>query len=120
MKSVRAHVVTASDGSATVYTANTKGKLHSVAYLKTDFADGVDFAITVEDTGEGVWTESNVNAATVRKPRAPVHSQVGVALNYADTFPIGDKVGLASDRFKIVIAQGGNVKSGDFVFLLED
>ena len=39
------------------------GLLSQIRYVKTDFANGVDFAITVEGTGEGLWTQSDVNAA---------------------------------------------------------
>ncbi len=88
--------------------------------MKTDFADGVDFAITGEATGIGLWTESNVNAAAVRAPRQPTHSQVGAALLYAaGGTAVTDKIGIANDRAEIVIAQGGNAKSGAFHILVD-
>lgn len=124
MKRVTVPVVTAADGSATVYSARTKGKLQSVSYVKDGsnaFTDGVDFAITLESTGEGVWTEANVNASTQRYPRAPSHSQVGAALLYAaGGANVGVPIALSSERFKIVLAQGGNAKAGSFVFMVED
>lgn len=114
-------VTTASDGSATAYSAGISGLLHSIHYIKTDFADGVDFTITVDRTGEGVWTESNVNAQTVRYPRAPAHSQVGASLLYASGgTAVTDRIALQGDKIKVVIAAGGNAKSGAFHVLVDN
>lgn len=120
MRRVRIPIVTAADGSATEYSPRISGKVHSVHYLKTDFADGVDFTVTAEATGESIWAESNVNAAAVRYPRAPTHSQAGVAALYAaGGTAIQEPVGLANDRIKVVIAQGGNAKSGTLIVLTD-
>lgn len=107
-------------GAATAYSPVLNGKLSAVHYAKTDFADGVDFAITLEATGEGIWTESNVNAAASRYPRIPTHDQVGAPLLYATSgTAVRDKMAIANDRVKIVIAQGGVSKSGAFIIVLE-
>ncbi len=120
MKRVVVNVVTAADGTATAYSSYLSGKIHSIHYLKTDFADGVDFTITADRTGETLWTESNVNAATVRYPRAATHSTVGVASLYASGgTAVQAPVAMAADRVKIVIAQGGNAKSGAFHILVD-
>ncbi len=117
-------VTTAADGSATAYSSGISGKIHSVHYLKDGsnaFADGVDFTITAENTGEGIWTESNVNASTVRYPRAPTHSQAGAAALYASGGTgVFDKIALAADRVKVVIAQGGNAKAGRFFVMVDN
>lgn len=113
-------VTTAADGSATAYSPGISGKIHSIHYVKTDYADGVDFTITAEATGESIWAESNVNASTVRYPRAPTSSQAGVASLYAaGGTAIQDKIGLGADRVKIVLAQGGNVKTGTFIVIVD-
>lgn len=116
-------VRTAADGSATAYSPGISGKIHSVHYIKDGsnaFADGVDFTITAENSGEGIWTETNVNAQTVRYPRAPTHSQAGAAALYASGgVGVLDKIALAADRVKVVIAQGGNAKDGKFYVLYE-
>lgn len=120
MRRVKVQVTTAADGTATKFSSRVSGAIHSVHYVKGDFADGVDFAITAEETGEGIWTESNVNASTVRYPRAPTHSQAGAAALYASGgVGVLDKVAVANDRVKIVIAQGGNAKSGTFYLLVD-
>lgn len=109
-------VTTAADGTATAYTSTTvNGRIRSIQYVKTDFDNGVDFAITLETTGQGLWTESNVNAAAIRCPRQPTHDAVGVASLYAAAGePVEDFIYAADERVKIVIAQGGNAKSGTF------
>ncbi|MFC0243669.1 hypothetical protein [Rhodopseudomonas telluris] len=120
MRRFKVTVTTAADGTATAYTPRLSGKISQIEYVKTDFADGVDFAITGEATGIGLWTESNVNASAVRAPRQPTHSQVGAALLYATGgAAVAEEIALSSDRVKIVIAQGGNAKSGTFHIVVD-
>ncbi len=115
------HVVTDPSGNATAYSPYLSGYLHQIEYLKTDFADGVDFTITSEATGETLWTQSDVNAAAVKAPRQATHSNVGVAALYAASgTSVNDRIALGRDRIKIVVGSGGNVKSGDFVILMAD
>jgi hypothetical protein len=114
-------VTTAADGSATAYSPYLSGYLHQIQYVKTDFADGVDFTITADATTETLWAESNVNAAAIRAPRQATHSTAGVAALYAaGGTAIQDRIALSRDRVKIVIAQGGNVKTGSFTILVDD
>lgn len=121
---LRRHVVpvtTAADGSATAYSPYLSGYVHEIHYIKTDFADGVDFTITAEATGETIWTQSDVNAAAVKAPRQATHSTAGVASLYASGgTAVNDRIGLGRDRVKIVIAQGGNAKSGAFHIVVDD
>lgn len=121
---VRRHVVnvtTAADGSYTGYSPYISGKIVSIQYLKTNFADGVDFTITAEATGETIWTEANVNAAKVCAPRLATHSNAGVAALYAaGGTAVLDKIALGNDRVKIVLAQGGNATTGAFHIVVED
>lgn len=124
---IRRHVVnvtTASDGSATVYSPVIFGRLESIAYVKpgsNSFADGVDFAITGETTGQGIWTENDVNASAVRHPGAATNSNAGVASLYAAAgTAVNDRIALAGERVKIVIASGGNAKNGAFHITVED
>jgi len=119
MRRIKLTVTTAADGTAVAYTPRFSGLIQQIEYVKTDFADGVDFTITGDATGVNLWTESNVNASAVRAPRQPVHSQVGAALLYAaGGAPVADLIGIASDRVKIAIAQGGNAKTGAFHILV--
>lgn len=112
-------LTTDSSGDATGYTPVVNGKINSIHYVKTDFADGVDFTITSEATGQGIWTESNVNASTVRSPHQPTHAQDGTALLYAAAgLPVDTDIYLANDRIKIVVASGGDTKTGTFYVVI--
>lgn len=109
-------------GNATVYfpsAGRARGRLESIQYEKIDFADGVDFTFTDEETGESLWTDTNVNASEIVRPRAPVHDQVGAARLYASGgTPVPDRIGIVS-RIKLVIAQGGVSKSGTFRIIVD-
>lgn len=114
-------LTTDASGDVTAYTPYLSGLVQQVIYTKTDFADGVDFTITVEGTGETVWTESNVNAAVAKLPRAATHSTAGVALLYAaGGAAVANQISIGRDRIKCVIAQGGNTKTGTLTFLIND
>lgn len=113
-------VTTAADGSATAYSSVVSGKLSQIRYVKTDFDNGSTFTITAEATGETLWSESAVNASATRAPRQATHNTSGVAALYAGSgTAVNDKIVLAKDRVKIVIASGGNVKTGTFHIVME-
>lgn len=113
-------VTTIADGSATAYTPNFTGKLSQIRYVKTDYAAGVDFTITSEATGETIWTQADVNASATVAPRQATHSTAGVAALYAGGgSAVLEHICLAKDRIKIVIAQGGDTKTGTFHFVVE-
>lgn len=109
-------VTTDASGDATVYTSKpVNGRIFTVKYSKTDFADGVDFTITTETTGQNVWVQENVNASALVCPRQPTHDYAGNASLYASGGePVEDYIIAANERIKIVIAAGGDTKSGTF------
>lgn len=113
-------VTTNGSGAATEYSPYISGYVTAIQYVKDDYTDGVDFTITGEATGENLWTDTNINASEIVRPRAPTHSQAGVAATYDGSAPVNDKVALGRDRVKIVIASGGATKSGTFVITVED
>lgn len=120
MRRLTVTATTAADGTATVFSPRVSGKLHSIQYVKSDFPNGVGFAITAEATGENLWTEAAVNASAVRYPRAATHSQAGAAALYASAgTAVADKIGIGNDRVKIAITAGGNAKSGTFHILID-
>lgn len=112
------HVValtTDSSGNATGYTPVVTGPIRTIRYVKTDFDNGIDVTVTLEATGEAVWTGTDVNASATVAPRQATHSVAGAASAYASGgTAVNDMIVAASDRVKIVVAQGGNVKSGTF------
>lgn len=105
--------LTIADGTGTVFSQPIKGRIVAVHYTKVDFAAGVDFTITNETNGQGIWTESDVDASTSVYPTQLDDDQVGVVR--ATVSPII----LVDERVKIVIASGGNVKTGTFVIVSE-
>lgn len=120
MKRYKVTVTTAADGSATAYSPRLNGKIHQIEYVKTDYAAGVDFTITSEATGVGLWTQADVNASAVVAPRQSTHSQAGVASLYAaGGTAVQVPIAMANDRVKIVLAQGGATKTGTFHILVD-
>jgi len=104
-------VETNAGGEATAYSpAGLTGKVEAIAYVKDDFANGVDFTITVEATGQSLWTDADVNASQIVYPVQPANLGATGAASTITEVPIV----LANDRVKIVIAQGGNAKGGTF------
>lgn len=102
-------------GDGTFYSPAIYGSLVSITYAKTDYADGVDFVITAETTGETIWSESDVNASATRYPRSGTHSTAGVAALYAaGGTAVQGRIALGGDRVKIVVAAGGVSKTGAF------
>lgn len=123
MRRLKLEVITAADGTATAYMTRTSGKICSIHYVKdaqTAFADGVDFVVTTEETGETIWNEANVNASTARYPRGAVQTPQGAPVLYAaGGTAVTDKIAISNDRLKFVIAQGGNAKRGTFFAVVE-
>jgi hypothetical protein len=111
-------VTTDDQGDAEVYSPVLSGKLVSFRYVKPgsdNFEDGVDFVITAEGTGETLWSEENVNASATRYPRAATASTAGAAALYAAAgAAVNDLIALSQDRVKIVVASGGDTKTGTF------
>lgn len=118
-------VTTDGSGAATAYSPPLSGKVVAIHYVKdggaNPFANGVDFTITAEATGETLWAESDVNASASRYPRVGTHSTAGVASLYASGgTAVTDLIRMSRDRVKIVIAQGGATKAGAFTIVVED
>lgn len=123
MSYVQRHVVeltTDASGDATGYTPQITGRVSAIHYVKTDFADTVDFTITSEATGQSLWTQINQTASVVKAPRQPTHDGAGVASLYAGSGePVEDRICLANDRVKIVVANGGDTKTGTFHVVID-
>lgn len=126
MGKTRKHTVVAvSDGDqvGTFYTPWISGYVESVQYVKdgtTPYTDGVDFTITADVTGENIWTDTNINASEVVRPRAATHTTAGVAAEYVSGAAVLDRIALGRDRVKIVLAAAGATKTGTFVITIAD
>lgn len=108
-------VVTAANGSATVTIGPITGRLVSIGYVKTDFVDGVDFAVTTLQTLQNLWTQSNVNASVQVAPRQKTHDNAGAeALYAAGGTNVRDHYILVDDYIQIAVTNGGDTKTGRF------
>ena len=112
--------VTTASGVATAYSASIPhGRTLTIVYTKTDFAAGVDFTITTETTAQNLWVEDNVNASTRRAPRQSTHDTTGVELTYTGDGDIpSDYIWVVNERVKVVIAEGGDAKTGTFTVVV--
>lgn len=117
MSYVESHDVTIAvdaSGDGTGYTPVITGKIVNIIYTKDDYADGVDFVITLENSGIGLWTDANVNASETVAPSQLNSMQTGAA----ETDPTAVPIYCANDRVKIVVDEGGVSKSGTFTVIV--
>ena len=111
----RVTITTDGSGDGVGYTPVLNGEIRQVVYTKTDYADTVDFVVSVDQTNEIIWDEDNVTASAVRAPRIATHSNAGVAALYAGGgSAVNDRIGVGRSRVKIVVANGGSAKTGQF------
>ena len=111
-------VTTNASGDATAYTDVADGFVHSIRYVKdgtTPLDNGSDFTITAEQSGAAVLTATNVAASATYYPRAAtVDTSNAAALYAAGGAAVNDRIPVAGERVKIVVAQGGDTKIGRF------
>jgi len=116
---VRIDLTTDDNGNATAYSSVVTGSVLSLHYVKTDFADGVDFVVTGEALGQAILSQDNVNASVGWVPRQATCDVLGAASLYAaGGEPVEVPVYLARDRIKAVISNGGAVKTGAIYALI--
>ena len=115
-------VQTDADGNAIEYTPTVSGRIINVIYTKpgsSPYSAGVDFTITLNKTGQNVWTEDSVDASKTVAPRQPTHDTAGAALLYlTGEEPVEDYIVAAKDRIKIAIANGGDTLDGQFIIIM--
>ncbi len=109
-------ITTDASGDATAYTGVVNGYVHAIQYVPDGTAPydaTADVTITGETTGIAVTTLTNVAAALTTYPRAATHDQANAAALYAAAgTAVRDRVPIAAERIKLVIAQGGATKTG--------
>jgi len=107
-------IVTAADGSATVYLgSNLRGNLVALIYRPgtgaTQIATGADLVITLETSAIPVLTVTNAGTADVfYYPRA-IPNKVADASAFTDVAAL---IPMVEERIKVVVAQGGATKTG--------
>jgi len=113
-------VTTNASGSGTGYTGVISGLIQQIRYVKTDYADGGTYTITVDETGEAVWSEAAVNASATRAPRQATHTTAGAAALYAGSgIAVLDRIAVAKSRLKVEVASAGTTATGTFYIILD-
>jgi len=108
-------------GDLEVFINALNGKIESVEYIadgSNPFAATADFTITLERTGVVVWAELGVAASKTVRPRQRINNPEGVLQPELDHIIVGGGVGSEFDRLKIVVANGGANKDGQFSVLM--
>ena len=115
---VRLYGTTDASGDLTVYSNEAySGEVYAVQTIDGTLDDGVDITVTSE-TADGlsipILTKANFNTDGIYYVRT-VANQVsdGAASTVYDVKP------LAAGRIKMVLAQGGNAKSGGCIVYIE-
>jgi len=113
-------ITTNADGDGTGYTSPVSGIVRAIRYVKVDYANGVDVTITSHVSGQAILAWTDVNASETSYPKAPANSLADVALVFAaGGEPVPADIPVASEPIKIVVAQGGDTKSGTFHVYVE-
>lgn len=109
-------ITTDASGAGTGYTPAISGKILQIRYVHSTYDANWDLAITGEDTGIAVLTKTNEGAASASyAPRQPVHATANAAVvTYDGTRGVAEPVCVWDERVKIVVAEGGNTKTGTF------
>lgn len=108
--------------ACTAYTGvPVDGKIDTIQYVKTDFADGSTMTLTGNTTGIAIWAQTGVNASATVAPRQATHSTAGVAALYAATgTAVLDKIPISGELLKVVVANGGASKTGKLWITVTD
>ena len=108
MQKVSAAIVTAADGSATVYLGSRlRGRVHAIQYVKGTLDAGTDLVITGETTGVAILTDSPADSEWFYPRAFPNQASDGAA----EADAVID-IHLLDERIKVVVAQGGNAGAG--------
>lgn len=113
-----ATITTAADGSATVYLGSAiRGYVQMFRYEPGTLDNGTDVVITGETTGHAILTQANLGGSALNiYPRAFAHQVTDGAAVAVVTEPIA----VYNERIKVVVAQGGNTKTGTLHVFIEE
>lgn len=108
-------ITTDASGDGTGYTPVVAGLVRAIRYVKNDYDNGVDVTITCDVSGQAILTWTDQNSSDTSYPQAASNSVADAAALYAaGGTAVNVPIPVAAERIKIVVAQGGNVKSGTF------
>ena len=102
-------ITTATGGAGTGYLGPCRGVINSIGYATGTLATSADLTITMETSKQAVLTAADVAVGTQFRPVAAGTTTTGAASSLTEV-----PIYAADERVKIVIAQGGNTKTGTF------
>jgi len=116
MRRVHIPFTTATDGSATEYGGTSSGLLYAVQLEDGDLVDGVDITLTVDNEQGSVplLAQLNFNTDQMQYPR------VLETLNTDGTVLTTHCMPVVFGRIKLVVAQGGAVKTGSVTLYIQE
>ena len=107
-------------GYAVVKQGLNHGNIHAIRYVKDDYVAGIDVVITGETSEIAILSVTDMNASATYFPRAATCDVSAAASFYAaEGEPVEDRIPIANERIKIVVASGGNTKTGTFHIWVE-
>ncbi len=116
MKRVRVEITTVTDGSCTAYGESVVGLLYAVQTVDGDLDNGVDLTLTSEhaDLSIPLLVKANFDADGMYYPRVLENLNTDGSALATHCMP------LVYGRPKVVIAQGGAVKSGAVILYIQE
>lgn len=115
--------VTTSGTTGEGYFPPTNGRIMRISYVKDNYTTNCDFTITGEKTGsitgEGIWTQLNVNDSVIKRPRMAVQNNVGGDITYDGSEKVCEPYVLKDERVKVAIAQAGDGENGTFEIVVD-
>lgn len=116
---VQVSITTSAGGAGTGYSVPVAGRVLEVLY-DGGFDAGADITVTTKDGLQSVLAVTGVAAAAASwAPRRATHSTAGAAALYAaGGTAVLDHIYAAEDELKVVIASGGNTKTGTLTFIV--
>lgn len=110
-------------GDGTGYTPVVSGRVDTIRYVADGAAaydNTADFTVTGEASGIAIDTITNASGSATYVPRQATTSTANAAALFAaGGTAVNDRVPIANERIKIVVAQGGNKKTGRFHVYVE-
>ena len=127
MYAQRIRIAPTTDASGDVTAFSTEvitGRVLAMIYTPdgtAPLATGADITVTGDRSAQAVLTKANIGtSAFTSAPRQATHLNTdGTAALYAAAgSPVLDHITLVEERIKLVVAQGGDTKTGTFDFII--
>jgi len=112
---VALNITTDAAGDYTGTTEVVSGKtINAVRFVNVDLAATSDFTITENETGQTILTLTDQNGSTTKYPASSLQAAVGGS----GLVGVYSRISIGHSAIKVVVAQGGDTKTGTIYFLL--